>query len=208
MTDGETPLEDLWDPDAVALDDGLLQIRATRGDPLAEPTEERPPQRNAFQFGVSPPDGQFTAHVRLPEPFSGLGRLQDFQSLGLFIGTGDQDNYVKLVAGSRGIELLGEVERNLEFRSRAPQELLGLEAVDLYLAVDPAAATVTASFTVTEEGETSDPVRLETQSLPALGSWLGDQDRGLAVGVISTTGRAAPEFDARWDLIEVVPGSP
>ena len=208
MTDGETSLEDLWDPDAVALDDGVLQIRATRGDPLAEPTEERPPQRNAFQFGVSPPEGQFTAHVRLPEPFSDLDSLQNFQSLGLFIGTGDQDNYVKLVAGSQGIELLGEVEQNREFRSRAPQELLGLEGVDLYLTVDPAAATVTASYTVTDGGETGEPVLFEEQGLPALGSWLDDEDHGLAVGVISTTGRAAPEFDARWDLIEVVPGSP
>jgi hypothetical protein len=208
MTDGETPLEDLWDPGAVSLDDGVLQVTATKGDPLAQPTPERPAQVNAFQFGVTPADGVFTAHVRLPEPFSDLGSLQNFQALGLFIGTGDQDNYVKLVAGSLGVELLREVERVRVFRSRAEPGLLGLEAVDLYLTVDPAAETVTGSFTVTDGGETSELVQVETESLPALGSWLGDEDRGLAVGVISTTGRDAPEFAARWDLIEVVPGPP
>jgi TIR domain len=208
MTDGETPLEDLWDPDAVSLDDGVLQITATKGDPLAQPTRERPAQVNAFQFGVTPADGVFTAHVRLPEPFFDLDSLENFQALGLFIGTGDQDNYVKLVAGSLGIELLGEVEQVRVFRSIVEPGLLDLEAVDLYLTVDPAAETVTASFTVTDGGETGDLVQVETESLPALGSWLGDEDRGLAVGVISTTGRDAPEFAARWDLIEVVPGSP
>ena len=206
MTDGKTPLAGLFDPGAVTLDDGVLQIRAAKGDPLRQPTQARPPQRNAFQFGIGSPKEPFSVHVRLPEPFGDQSRVQALQSLGLFIGTGDQDNYVKLVAGGQGVELRGEADGKPLFGElKKLPPLPGPEAVDLFLSVDPAAGTVTASFTVTEEGETGDPVRFGSRFVPVLGSWLGNPESGFAVGVISTTGRNGRPFNARWDLIEVQP---
>jgi hypothetical protein len=37
-------------------------------------------------------------------------------------------------------------------------------------------------------------------------AWLAGTSTGLAVGIISTSAGAAPEFPATWDLIEVTPG--
>ena len=206
MTDGKTPLADLFDPGAATLDDGVLQIRAAKGDPLRQPTQERPAQRNAFQFGIGSPEGPFTVHVRLPEPFGDESRVQALQSLGLFVGTGDQDHYVKLVAGGQGVEIRGEADGKPLFGElKKLPPLPGPEAVDLFLSVDPVGETVTASFTVTEDGETGDPVRFGSRFVPVLGSWLGNPESGFAVGVISTTGRNGGPFNARWDLIEVQP---
>jgi hypothetical protein len=198
MTDGKTPLKDLFDPDAVELGEGVLQIRASSGDPL----RQKNGQLNAFQFGVGSQEGPFTAHARLPAPFRDLDRLQSFQSLGIFLGTGDQDNYAKLVVGTQGFEFRTEVDGK---PPKPPQlerrELLGLDAVDLFLRVVPAAAVVEAWFTVTDGGQTTAPVHFAQRGMPR--SWLDNPDSGLAVGIISTTGRDGSPFEARWDVVEV-----
>ncbi len=49
--------------------------------------------------------------------------------------------------------------------------------------------------------QTTAPVRFAPRGI--LGSWLGNPESGLAVGVISTTGRDGSPFEARWDLVEV-----
>src|SRR5918996_3996845 len=70
-------------------------------------------QQYGFQFGVrAPATGVFTAHTRILAPFAGL-TPQNYQSMGLFLGNGNQDNYVKLVTaangGPGGIEFVKEV---------------------------------------------------------------------------------------------------
>ena len=70
-------------------------------------------QKYGLQFGVKPPSsGTFTAHTRIAGPFAGL-TPQDDQSMGLFLGTGDQDNYVKVVTfangGAGGVQARKEV---------------------------------------------------------------------------------------------------
>jgi hypothetical protein len=198
MTDGKTALNGLFDPDAVELGDGVLRIRASSGDPL----RRKNGQLNAFQFGVGPQEGPFTAHTRLPAPFRDLRSLESFESLGLFLGSGDQDNYAKLVAGAQGVEFRIEVGGTPPKPAQLERlELPGPDAIDLYLRVDPNAATVAAWFAVTDDGQTSAPVRFDSRRIPR--SWLEDPERGLAVGVISTTGRDGSPFEARWDLVEV-----
>jgi hypothetical protein len=79
----------------------------------------------------------------------------------------------------------------------------GPDAVDLYLAIDPAAGTVQPSYSVITNGVAGPRTNVGgTMSVPA--SWFGGTT-GLAVGIISTSAGAGPEFPATWDSIEVVP---
>ena len=86
-------------------------------------------QRYGFQFGVKarPADGPFLVHSRIEAPFAGLTPA-DFQSMGVFIGTGDQDNYVKLVTGMSGST---RVESLPEFADDARFDLGGTKALTL-----------------------------------------------------------------------------
>ena len=83
--------------------------------------------------------------------------------------------------------------------------LPGPDAVDLYLTVDVAAATVQPSYAVINNG-VSGPVTNVGGPLAIPSGWLGGTSTGLAVGIISTSAGPAPEFPATWDLIEVTSG--
>ena len=116
-------------------------------------------QQYGFQFGVKarPADGPFTVHTRIAAPFNGIAPA-DYQSMGLFLGTGDQDNYVKLTTThntTTGVEVLKEVN-GVPSNATSPLTLPGPAYVDLYLRVDPSAGTVQASYTATT-GQTTTP---------------------------------------------------
>jgi hypothetical protein len=104
-------------------------------------------QKYGFQFGVntSSTSKPFTVHTRIQAPFAGM-TPENNQSMGLFIGNGDQDNYVKLVTaangGAGGIEFAKEESGNFAKRPRADVAMPGPDAVDLFLTVDPVANTV------------------------------------------------------------------
>ena len=82
-------------------------------------------QQDAFQFGVniSTVTGPFTVHTRLLAPLFNGQTPQDFQSQGMYIGNGDQDNYLKIVlnanGGNGGIQILfedtGTVVNDIQF---------------------------------------------------------------------------------------------
>ncbi len=167
-------------------------------------------QENAFHFGVDTASdtGVFTVRTRVVSPFAGF-TPENFQSMGVFIGNGDQDNYIKLVAsandGFGGLEFALEEAGSFDGQSiNAP--ILGADHVDLYLVIDPdpVALTVTASYVVTTDGvrgereDAGDPV-----SIPQ--AWLTDETNGLAVGIISTSAGASP-FPASWRFVEVYEG--
>ena len=103
-------------------------------------------QEYAFQFGVDVPSGSgpFTARTRIVGPFAGL-TPQAGQSMGLFIGTGDQDNYFKLIvsgASGGGVQWVKEVGGVVTTGTFNAIALPGPSAIDLYLTVDPTDATV------------------------------------------------------------------
>lgn len=79
----------------------------------------------------------------------------------------------------------------------------GPDAVDLYLTVDPDAATVEPSYTVTIDGVSGPRTELGGPE-PAPPGWF-DGTSALAVGIISTSAGPGVEFAATWDLIEAVP---
>ncbi len=167
-------------------------------------------QAHAHQFGVDvdASSGVFTAHTRMVAPFNGI-TPEDHQSMGLFIGTGAQDNYVKLVldaaGGVGGIELGIEQDDIYADGPSTTVTMPGPESVDLYLTIDAAAHTVQAAYAINQVGMPGSITLLGTpQSIPA--SWLGGP-YGLAAGLISTSRGTARPFAASWDLIEVTPGA-
>ena len=166
-------------------------------------------QENAFHFGVDVHAGSpvFTAQARIMAPFAG-STPQAEQSMGLVIGRGDQNNYIKLVThangGAGGIEFAGEIQGVYD-AGRFSADILGADYVDLYLVVDPATASVKASYVIVR-----DAVRGQRtpagQSIAMPPGWVSDPINGLAVGIIATSGGAEP-FSASWRFIEVYEGT-
>jgi hypothetical protein len=165
-------------------------------------------QKYGFQFGVNatPTTGTFTAHTQIAAPFAGI-TPQNNQSMGLFIGNGDQDNYVKVVtnanSGAGGIQFAKEVGGVFKGQPTAAVSMPGPNAVDLYLTVDPAANTVQGSYSVTTNG-VAGPRQSLGNPFPVPAGWFGGTS-GLAVGIISTSAGPGPEFPATWSFIEAVP---
>ena len=163
-------------------------------------------QKYGFQFGVNarPEVGPFTVQTRIVGPFSGL-TPQDFQSMGLFIGTGDQDNYVKITTASNAgtkVEALKEVG-GVPQSQTAPLAMPGPDHVDLYLRVDPAAGTVQPSFTAATGATTTGRIDVGGPIAVPL-AWF-TAPTGLAVGIISTSTGPGPVFPATWDFMKVTP---
>ena len=193
MTNGTANYESLYDASGMTAG-GAAGVTTIDKVPAGDAFMASNTQQYGFQLGVkAPATGLFTAHTRILSPFAGI-TPQDFQSMGLFIGNGDQDNYVKLVAaangGNGGIELLREVS-GATTKSMASVAMPGPDYVDFYLTVDPAASTVQASYAVTSSGVTGPVVNLAAaQPIPS--GWLSSSTTGLAVGIISTSAGAAP----------------
>ncbi|MFU8833004.1 MAG: choice-of-anchor D domain-containing protein, partial [Wenzhouxiangella sp.] len=166
-------------------------------------------QENAFHFGVDV-DGAsdvFTARTRIMAPFANA-TPQDNQSMGMVIGRGDQDNYIKLVThangGAGGIKFAREIQGEFDGQ-QAGAAILGADFVDLYLVVNPATATVEASYVIVRDG-IRDPRTVVGEAIQMPSDWLSDAINGLAVGIISTTGGAAV-FPASWGFVEVYEGT-
>ena len=177
---------------------GILTVdQVTEGDAFSDFNT----QEYGFQFGinVNTTSAPFTVHTRMVNPFAG-GTPINYQSLGFFIGTGDQSNYLKMVinanGGNGGIEV--GLEQNDAFvGNNYGVGVLGNGNVDLYLSVNPATQEVQPRFAVGGGAiqDLGDPI-----SIPA--SWLSGSTK-LAVGILSTAIFSNATFAASWDLIEV-----
>ncbi len=181
---------------------GVLTIDSVPG---GDPINGNNSQQYAFQLGinVSPASPAFTAHTRVLAPFSGITPSK-FQSIGFFIGKGDQDNYVKLVintlGATGGLQLLKEHNGGNIFAQQQSASVFGADAIDLYLDVDPATLTVIGRYQITKNGQTGSVQKFPVPvSIPS--DWLTGTTK-LAVGIISTSFKASP-FAGTWDLIEV-----
>jgi hypothetical protein len=169
-------------------------------------------QEFGFQFGidVTATTPVFTVQTRIVAPFAGISP-GDFQSMGLFIGTGRQDNYVKVVTaandGDGGVEVVKEVNDSATTVAFPTVDMPGPDSVDLYLTVAPSLSAVQAYYRVNDNGTTGPLTAVgSTVSIPS--SWLTNSSAGLAVGIISTSRGNAPSFPATWDFIEARLGTP
>ena len=138
-------------------------------------------------------------------PFGGFTPADD-QSMGVYFGSGTQDEYAKIVCAANGGA--GGVEWGLETAGvfagsvQGPGEgvsLIAADHVDLFLRVHPGSLTVTPSVSV-DDGP---PVVGAPMAFPA--SWVAGP-AGPAVGLISTSRNATP-FPANWDYLYVTPES-
>jgi len=204
MTNGTSDYLDQFDAEGMTTGGAAGVVTVDAADPGDAYTTSND-QRYGFQFGVRarPADGPFTVRTRIVGPFKGI-TPQNYQSMGMFIGAGDQDNYLKLTTAmvdGTGIEVLKEVGGEAT-SAKAPLTLPGPDYVDLYLQVDPEASTVQASYVASTNGSATPRTDVAgVMSVPS--TWFTAEDRGLAVGIISTSVGEGPPFPASWDFVTV-----
>ena len=127
-----------------------------------------------------------------------------FQSLGLFIGNGDQDNYIKLVVNNTGftggVELLAELAGDVIANDNLATSVSGSDYADLYLKLNPSTLTVNAYFRISVNG-VEGPLQSLGNVIAMPAQWL-NAPTSLAVGIISTSNGGTP-FPGTWDFIEI-----
>jgi len=206
MTNGQADYESLFDP-AHMTAGGAPGVATVDEVPSGDACGAANDQRYAFQFGVNLGHSgvRSVAKTRLVAPFAGF-TPRDGQSLGLFVGAGTQDDFVRIAAcangGVGGIEVACEIAGRIRRTTYGPErgiEVLGASRVDLLLTLDP--ATRTAEPAVQVEG--GPVVRLPLVVIPA--SWAQGV---VAVGIVATSGGSGQTFAATWDRIELVATPP
>ncbi len=210
MTNGRSNYRELFDTGAMTVVGaaGVLTLDAASPGDAAAGND----QTQAFQFGLdagSAGGKPFEVRTRIVNPFADRAPA-GHQSLGLYVGTGGQDDYVKVVAGARGtgvgVRADREIGGSLVEGSVAPLALplagssTQQKAIDLTLVVDPPARTVQAYYAVVASGVLGPRVKVGAPIVIPAG-WLTNSSQGLAVGIISTSRGAAPSFTASWDFI-------
>lgn len=162
-------------------------------------------EQNGFQFGVnvSTYTGPFTVRAGIIGPFFNNQTPQNFQSQGLYIGTGDQDNYFKLLlnanGGSGGIQVIrenGGVADSVQF----PISGIPSSFVYLYLYVDPATGTVQPYYKA--DGGVVTPLGTPFSATGPLLTAIQSPAKALAIGITSTS-KAGTPYTASWDFISV-----
>jgi hypothetical protein len=204
MTNGKTHFQDQFDESNMLVGgaSGLFTIGEV---PPGDAIRQRNTQLYGFQLGVAPPSTPFAVHGRIVAPFSGLTPTGN-QQMGIFIGDGTQDGYVKLtLRGTNGdgekVHLLREVDGEVLTRRNQDIILPGPDFVDLRLVVDPAAGTVQGHARASTGGHLGPEITLGNP-VPIPSSWLTSTSQGLAAGLISTSAGASP-FPATWDSFRV-----
>ena len=216
MANGSTDYLDQFDPNTGIFGGtaGLVTIPdVSDGDAW----EGQNDQKNAFQFGidVTSATAPFEVKVSMLSPFFNTATPQDGQSHGFYIGTGDQDNYLKVVlaanGGNGGIEVAQEVAgsasstmyaNNLPGSQQIPDDVLAVNvSLNLLLQVDPGAGTALPGYQVDTNSPVflGSPISLSGSTLSAL----QNAANALAVGIISTSNGPGPEFTVTWDRIDV-----
>ncbi|MGI9455318.1 MAG: malectin domain-containing carbohydrate-binding protein, partial [Aeoliella sp.] len=199
MTNNVNNYEDLFDP-GMLTSGGAAGVLTLDEISAGNATGSLNSQEQAFQLGVNVASAvtPVTAHTRILAPFASE-TPQGEQSMGLFIGNGDQDNYFKIVIGATGISTQLEVLGSVINGPTDVVSLPGPGAIDLYLTIDVSASSVQASYEIDGGGRINLGLPVLVPSI-----WLTNASQGMAAGIISTSHGSAPPIPATWDLIEVV----
>lgn len=167
-------------------------------------------QENAFQFGINVDSNSnpFTIYSKIETPFNGSAPLPT-QSYGIYIGNGDQDNYLKVaiqdgtVGGDStyGFEVVSETNGISSASTFDAPGILQAASVDLYISVNPVTNTAQIFYSL-DAGITIIGLG-GSYTLPS--SFLNPNDSvGMAVGIIGTSGSSGSTFNAVWDFIKIV----
>ncbi|WP_051941854.1 malectin domain-containing carbohydrate-binding protein [Maribacter forsetii] len=171
-------------------------------------------QKNAFQFPInsSIATGSFSVLGQINGPFFNDIPPVNYAAHGIFIGSGNQDNYLKLTlrnnGGTPALQILYE-ENGVSSDDQVINVpgILAATAIKLYLSVDPGTGSVQASYTIDsgDRTEIGNPVTVSGDLLAAVqGSYtINGVPSALAAGPIATSANASPEFSASWDYFLV-----
>jgi hypothetical protein len=190
---------------------------ASEGDAIREENQ----QENAFQLNIATSDGSdlllmdgFIVHGRVCAPFP----TEQFASVGIFFGTGDQDNYIKAVVDVNGsavssVHDVREVNGDGRGIAMKADSAIGLladgECVDLRLTVS---SDLKYTPTYSLDGVNYDGFGGNAALRTVPQSWLDGTwpygsfevaPHALAVGIIATSQGPSAPFVATWDLVEV-----
>jgi hypothetical protein len=200
MSDGLTDYLDRFEPSAMTVGSatGSLTVDAV---PAGTARGVKNTQRFGFQAGldVSTSTAPFRVRGRVVAPFAG-GAPQPGQEIGVFVGTGTQDDYVHVVLGADGVSALRERAGAIDAARSRALVLPGPNSVDVMLDVDPTARTVQPRFAIPGGGGSG----LVGAPIPIPASWI-DAPGGLAVGLIATSRGPGPRFPGSWDFLKAVP---
>jgi chitodextrinase len=180
-------------------------------DPQVGPGNPHGPantQVNGFHFGVNV--DEFTGPFLVSSRLGGLlfnGNPVADQSQGIFIGNGDQDNYLKVAAhansGNGGIEVVHEENGTVLSQIVYPEPGLFSADTFLHFLVDPIAGTIHPGYALGNGSVTyvGSPIAVSGK---LLGSIRGST--AMAFGLLATTGTVGtPTFNATWDYFDVEP---
>ncbi|MFD1568729.1 malectin domain-containing carbohydrate-binding protein [Halolamina litorea] len=188
----------LYDPGQMTVG-GAAQVLTVENVPQGDAHQATNTQQFAFQRGFVA-DAPFTVETTV----NGLpSDAEPFQSQGIYIGTGDQDNYAKLTVtgfstgSGSGVQLATEEAGSFTDVANPPAPTAG-NTTTLSMTVYPSNGTVEAYYTMADGsqqfvGETTVPT-----------AWFDSSDgNGTAVGVIATSNGASSPFDATWSYLNV-----
>lgn len=167
---------------------------------------------NAFQFGVkidaaTPP---FTVSGKIVPPFLSNPPTSN-QQHGIYIGTGDQDNYIKIVLnalnGNGGIQVIHENNGVATTNTYGFSTLFAAAELELALSVNPVNGNVQPMLSVNG----SNPFPLGSGPLSTSGSLLNaiqNTNVALAVGITASSAGSTIPFTAIWDDINLLFNDP
>jgi hypothetical protein len=186
---------------------GLASVPASSGSPLANNQEQ------AFQMGflLDTTSPVISIETGLIQPYfnGALPSLLKDEIHGLFMGTGDQDNYI-LVAitpnyGNPGMLILRE-DNGVIVSDFYPLGSILTENLTLYLEVDPSSGTVQPKYK-----RTSDAQSIAVGApIPLGGKILSNIKAGVATAAgILASSRSGKPFAATWDFLKLAtPSAP
>ncbi|MGI9457830.1 MAG: malectin domain-containing carbohydrate-binding protein [Aeoliella sp.] len=158
-------------------------------------------QEQAFQFGVDVGNETFpyAAHTRLVGPFTGQTPTAG-KEMGFFIGTGDQDNYVKLVVTGENGGSITVVKEEAgvvvdDVTTTLGVAIPGPSIVDLWLSIDPVTNMLQASYSI-DQG-----VRVDVG--PAILVPVAWTVATLAVGLIAVDPTDSGTMPVTWDFLGI-----
>ncbi|MEM7038029.1 MAG: kelch repeat-containing protein, partial [Bacteroidota bacterium] len=203
MTDYTTDYMDLYDPLGMTVGGAALKFTVD-SIPAGDALGNLNTQEYGFQFGVNTNQvfGPFTVEARVMGPFAATTPVDDM-SQGLYIGSGDQDNYIKAVihanGGAGGIEVVSEIGGVPTATMYNISGLIAANSVDLFLKVDPNAYTVQPQYRIV-----NGPITDVGPALAVPQAWVQGI---LAVGFIATSRNAPNEYPITYDYVTVTQDS-
>ncbi|RYZ60965.1 MAG: choice-of-anchor D domain-containing protein, partial [Chitinophagaceae bacterium] len=174
-------------------------VNVTAGDALGTTNT----QENAFQAGVHTNGFPFTLRTRMLGPFFNSQTLEGVHSQGIYIGNGDQDNFLKITltsnGGAGGIQVVVENEGVPTVFEYPLTGGIPTSTMDLLLKFNPTNNTVQAAYACNNDEvlDIGTPVPVSGATLAAL-----QGATTLAVGIISTS-QGGPTFTASWDFLKL-----